>query len=212
MIKNKSPVWAAFDFDGTLTQHDSLLLFLRQVLGTGRLATKLAMQAPWLAAYAVGLLPNDRAKARLLRHTLGGMHRDVLQALGRNYAAHTLPQLLRPAMMQRLRQHQALGHTCVLVTASLTLYTQDWGLAAGMTAVIGTELAFDQQGLATGSLQGKNCFGAEKAIQLRALLPDKAKLYAYGDSLGDLEMLAMADEAWTIGKENDYGRKLPELE
>ncbi|MDA8328096.1 MAG: HAD-IB family hydrolase [Betaproteobacteria bacterium] len=211
-MKNNPPVWAAFDFDGTLTQRDSLLPFLRQVLGTARLATTLAMQAPWLVAYMAGLLANDRAKARLLRHTLGGMHRSVLQEHGRSYATNTLPQLLRPAMMQRLRQHQALGHTCVLVTASLTLYTQNWGLAAGLTQVIGSELAYDENGLATGALQGKNCFGAEKAVRLRALLPGNAKLYAYGDSRGDLEMLAMADKAWTINKENDYGRKLPELE
>jgi|UniRef100_E6QS33 phosphatidylglycerophosphatase C len=210
-MKNNSPVWAAFDFDGTLTQRDSLLPFLRQVLGAGRLAATLTMQAPWLAAYAVGLLANDRAKARLLRHTLGGMHRSILQEHGKSYATNTLPQLLRPAMMQRLRQHQAQGHTCVLVTASLTLYTQDWGLTAGLTQVIGSELAYDENGLATGALQGKNCYGAEKAVRLRELLPSNAKLYAYGDSRGDLEMLAMADKAWVINQENDYGRKLPEL-
>ncbi len=212
MTETENPIWAAFDFDGTLTRKDSLLPFLQQVLGNARLTSVLALQSPWLAAYAMGWLANDRTKERLLRHTLGGMQRDELLQQGRRYAEHTLPGLLRSSILQRLRQHQELGHTCVLVTASLTLYTEPWGRAAGFAQVIGSEMTYDDRGCATGALSGGNCYGAEKEKRLRAILPANARLYAYGDSLGDREMLAMADVPCLIGKHKACGqRPLPPL-
>ncbi len=208
----ETPVWAAFDFDGTLTRQDSLLPFLRGILGTPRLTAILAAQSPWLIAYLAGWLPNDQVKERLLRRTVRGMHRDVLQTRGEIFAARHIPHLLRPTMLQRVRQHQALGHVCVLVTASLTLYTRPWALAAGFDHVIGSEMGYDDNGLATGLLQGGNCYGAEKAKRLRAILPDQARLYAYGDSRGDREMLSMADIPWLINAKNAYGGSIPSLQ
>lgn len=203
--------WAAFDFDGTMTRSDSLLPFLRQLLGTRRLVTVLAMESPWLAAYAASLLSNERAKERLLRRALGGMRQERLQTEGQQFALKNIPALLRPAMGQRLRQHLALGHTCVLVTASLTVYTLPWALNAGFTHVLGSELEFDEYGITTGRLQGGNCYGATKEKRLRALLGDFPLHYAYGDSRGDREMLAMAATSCIINASNGYGNALPDL-
>ncbi len=203
--------WAAFDFDGTMTRSDSLLPFLRQLLGTPRLMTALAVESPWLAAYAARLLTNERAKERLLRRTLGGMPQERLQTEGQQFALKNIPALLRPAMWQRLRQHLALGHTCVLVTASLTVYTLPWALNAGFTHVLGSKLEFDEHGVATGMLQGGNCYGATKEKRLRELLGNFPLHYAYGDSRGDREMLAMAATSWMVNASNGYGNALPDL-
>jgi phosphatidylglycerophosphatase C len=101
-------------------------------------------------------------------------------------------------MLQRLREHQQKGHYCVLVTASLTIYTRPWAEELGFQHVLGSELQFDQAGCATGMLVEGNCYGPEKERRLRAILPADARLYAYGDSRGDQEMLAMADRAWLL--------------
>jgi phosphatidylglycerophosphatase C len=191
-INARSGSWIAFDFDGTLTRRDTLLPFLRQVLGTSRLAATLALESPWLAAYATRLVSNEAAKVHLLRRTLGGRRRDQLEAQGRAFAADGIAPLLRHEMMERLRHHQAAGHRCVLVTASLTVYTRPWALAQGFDAVIGSELAFDDSDIASGDLVGANCYGPEKARRLQELLGDHALSEAYGDSRGDREMLAMA--------------------
>ena len=67
----------------------------------------------------------------------------------------------------------------------------------GFDAVIATRLETDGVGRVTGRYDGGNCYGAEKARRLRALLGEAAvELYAYGDSRGDREMLAMADHAY----------------
>jgi phosphatidylglycerophosphatase C len=45
-------------------------------------------------------------------------------------------------------------------------------------------------------LAGRNCRGAEKAVRLREYLgPEPVTLFAYGDSRGDRELLAMAQTA-----------------
>ncbi|MDP1566800.1 MAG: haloacid dehalogenase-like hydrolase, partial [Polaromonas sp.] len=63
---------AAFDFDGTLTRRDTLLPYLWRGLGWPRFMWALLLSGPWLAAYALRLMSNHRAKARLLRVALGG--------------------------------------------------------------------------------------------------------------------------------------------
>ncbi|AGY92580.1 hypothetical protein SPICUR_08125 [Spiribacter curvatus] len=54
-----------------------------------------------------------------------------------------------------------------------------------------------RNGRLTGELAGPNCRGAEKVVRLRALLDPAAyhPIYAYGDTAGDTEMLALADHA-----------------
>ncbi len=169
-------VWAAFDFDGTLTRCDSLTPFLRQVLGTARLLVALGVEAPWLGAYAVGLLGNEQAKVRLLRRTLRGKPRHALQAQARAFAAGGLPPLIRADMLRRVRRHQELGHRCVLVTASPSIYTQVWAQAHGFVATLGSVLEFDAAGLATGELAEGNCWGPEKQRRLARFLPPGAEL------------------------------------
>lgn len=191
--------WVAFDFDGTLTRSDTLMPFLREVIGGARLARSLVLEAPWLAGYVVGVVPNDVAKQRLLARTLRGRAREQLEARGAAFARDHIPGMQRPDTMQRLCAHKEAGHRCVLVTASLTLYTRPWGLAQGFEAVIGSELDFDDQGHATGRLRGANCYGAEKERRLRALLGPAPLWVAYGDSRGDREMLAMAEVGYRVG-------------
>ncbi|MEW6528158.1 MAG: haloacid dehalogenase-like hydrolase [Spirochaetota bacterium] len=51
-------------------------------------------------------------------------------------------------------------------------------------------------GLLTGKFFGKNCYGPQKVKRIKEIynLYDYQKIYAYGDSKGDKEMLAIADE------------------
>lgn len=191
-------VVAAFDFDGTLTQRDTLLPFLWQVAGPRAYLSRMLKLLPTLAAYQLGFLRNDIAKEKVLTRFFSGMEEDVLRQQGAHFASHILPRMLRPQAMRRLQWHRQQGHRCVVISASLELYVQPWAQATGFDDVIASRLTLREDGRIAGSLAGGNCYGAEKARRMQALLGAKEAytLYAYGDSRGDKELLAMADHAY----------------
>ena len=183
---------AAFDFDGTLIHGDSSHIFLTQLLGRRRLGAALAAAAPAMGlGYVRG--GRDRAKAALFSRALPGVEAARVDALGRTFGRQ-LAGRVRADLTARLGWHRDRGHRLVLVSASLANYLEPFAAEVGIDDVIATRLEVDGDGRLTGKLAGANVRGAEKAVRLRALLgPEPVELWAYGDSRGDREMLAMAD-------------------
>jgi phosphatidylglycerophosphatase C len=194
------PGVAAFDFDGTLAAGDSLSGFLSRAVGRPVLASTLALQGPAMAwAYAVRG-GRDAAKAVLLARLLRGRTHAELQTLGERYG-NDLVRRLRPWMLARVDWHREQGHRLVIVSASLDVYLEPVGRSLGFDAVLATTLEIDPDGRLTGRLGGLNCRGREKAARLRAWLGSApAEIWAYGDSRGDRELLAMADHPVLIGR------------
>lgn len=201
MTRMQRPVVAAFDFDGTLTRRDTLLPFLRYLLGDIRLAGHALMLAPVLTGYGLGMIGNGRAKEQVFVRCFGGMREADLKQQGSRFAQEIVPTLLRDSLMQRFQWHQQQGHRCVVISASMALYVEPWAKQAGFSEVIATQL-HSEAGILSGKMQGANCYGAEKVTRLAQLLGDRAEyeLYAYGDSRGDRELLAYADHAYFRGE------------
>lgn len=191
------PVVAAFDFDGTLTHGDSFLPFLRAVAGNLRYAQHMLSLSPVLLGYGLGLVQNNHAKARVLAKFFSGASVEQIQLVADDFATRQLPRFMRDNALARLRWHQQQGHRCVIVSASLECYLRPWASTVGITDLIGSQLAV-QDHFYTGQLAGANCYGAEKTRRLNALLGEREHytLYAYGDSKGDRELLALADYAY----------------
>lgn len=190
-----------FDFDGTLTHGDSLLPFLRMVRGTPRFMLDMLAVAPCLAAYALRLIRNDAAKETLLRQSLGGMPISILRDLGKRFAEQDIPSMLQNETLDHLKGHQAQGHHCILVSASLSIYLEPWAKAMGFDHCIASALSVDVSGNVTGKLEDGNCHGEEKVRRIRLLLK-KVGLpqltYAYGDSQGDLPMLTFVNKGFLV--------------
>ncbi len=189
---------AAFDFDGTLTQRDTLFPFLLHVVGWAVFIRNLFVLAPTLIGYVLGMIRNDIAKERVLNRFLSGMSLADLQKKAEQFAEVTVPKLLRHEAIQRFGWHKGQGHRCVVISASLELYLRPWAIKAGFDDVIATHLDIQKDGLVTGKLAGKNCHGTEKVKRLEVLLGSKDgyTVYAYGDSKGDRELLSLADFAY----------------
>ena len=192
---------ALFDFDGTLTRGDSLLPFLRFHCGALRYAAGLAWASPALAAYALRVMRNDVAKEHLLRRMLSGQAIEAVHASGAAFATQRLPSMLRPDTMARVAEHQARGDTCVLVSASLDAYLTPWGDAQGFAEVLCSSLETTSDGCVTGRLRGGNCFGSAKVERVRHWLDGRQpeRVVAYGDSAGDMQMLAFAHDGHWVG-------------
>ncbi|MDO9404578.1 MAG: HAD family hydrolase [Polaromonas sp.] len=195
---------AAFDFDGTLTRRDTLLPFLWHGLGWPRFLFALLRSGLWLAAYAVGLTSNHKAKARLLHAALAGLPEAELARWTEKFVTDYLPWQWQPVLKARLAHHQQLGHRCVIVSASPGIYLHQVGLLLGMDGVICTEME-TRNGVLTGWLATPNCHGEEKVRRLRVWLTGNhgerpVVLHAYGDSSGDVPLLNLADYAWYRGQ------------
>lgn len=186
---------AAFDFDGTLTHHDTLVPFLMRVRGRAPVARAIAGASPVLLRTAAGRESRQRAKEALLIRTLRGWWLDELRPVAAEYAREVLEKHLRSDRVARLRWHQSQGHEVVLVSASPELYVGAVGELLGCSATLASRLEVDRRGRLTGRLFGANVRGPEKQRLLRDWLGagTPARLWAYGDSDGDAEMLAMAD-------------------
>ncbi|MCG5075545.1 HAD family hydrolase [Paraburkholderia tagetis] len=194
-------VVAAFDFDGTITTSDSFRAFMLDAAGGARFSLAVLRCLPWLAGIAPGWAERGRTKARFLYAALGPVRRAALEAAAQRFVDTRLPGLLRPEMLARIREHQALGHEVVLVSASPSVYLRMWAPSVGIGTVLSSELEW-RDGVYTGRLAGRNCWGPEKVARLRAWWGQHAPatLYAYGDSRGDREMAELANHAWIRGE------------
>ena len=186
---------AAFDFDGTLAQRDTMGPFLARVAGLGGLTRALALHSPRIAAVALGRADRDATKEAVVTSVLAGRTAGSISGAGRAYADHLWErQKFRPKMLERLRWHRDAGHDIVIVSASLDSYLVPLAPRLGVDHVISSSLEVDGHGLVTGRLIGGNVRGPEKASRLRVWIGEgPVELWAYGDSSGDDDLLAMAD-------------------
>jgi phosphatidylglycerophosphatase C len=199
---------AAFDFDGTLTRRDTLLPFLARACGPRVLGRTVGRVAPTAVRARTGRLTGevhhrDATKAALLQDLFTGRRDTWLQSEGAQYAA-TLPSKLRPEMVEQVRWHRDAGHELVIVSASLRTYLDPFAEDFGFDHVIAVEMEADAEGMLTGAMVGPNVRGPEKAVRLRRWLDgdEPEMLWAYGNSSGDTELLAMADvPVWVAGRQ-----------
>jgi phosphatidylglycerophosphatase C len=183
-----APGIAAFDFDGTITSRDTLVPFLARLAGWRRLGLALLRTAPALA----NANRRDVAKLAAIRAAFADREALPIRAAGAEYAL-ALPDRYRPEIVERIAAHRHAGHRLVLVTASLGLYARPAAAALGFHDVIAVDL-IERNGAFTGGVAGPNIRGHEKARRLRNLMGDATgPLWAYGNSAGDRDLLALAD-------------------
>lgn len=189
---------ALFDFDHTLTRKDSLLPFLFHLKGFWQTLYFLFLLTPHFLAYTLRRVSRQEIKEKIIAQFMKGVLLSQLEIEAREYAHTKLDLYLKPAAIKRLRWHQSRGHLCLIVSASLDLYLIPWAQRQGFEAVLSSQLEVDLEGRVTGRLKGNNCWGMEKKKRIESYLKSTKPylLYAYGDSLGDQEMLEMADYAF----------------
>lgn len=188
------PVIAAFDFDGTITFKDILLPFLVYFRGKRTVYLSLIKMLPALALFLFGWRTRQQIKEILLETLIGQMPITLIESVAEKFHEKQLPRMIRKEAQKRLEWHRREGHQVLIISANLSLLLHRYANEQ-KAELLCSELQIDQRGKISGKLQGLNCWGPEKARLLIEKYGPKENfiLYAYGDSRGDQELLALAD-------------------
>ncbi|MDW7693741.1 HAD-IB family hydrolase [Flammeovirgaceae bacterium SG7u.111] len=186
------PAIAFFDFDGTITTKDSFIEFIKYYRGKPRFYLGFLLLSPVLVLFKLKLIANWKAKEMVMRYFFGGSDETDFQQACDEFGEKIIPQLVRSRALEKIKQHQQDETRVVLVSASAENWLSFWCKQQKIECFASRlEVA---NGKITGKLVGKNCYGPEKVARIRQKIKisEYKTVYAYGDSSGDKEMLALA--------------------
>ncbi|AIB38159.1 HAD family hydrolase [Pseudomonas simiae] len=188
-------VLSVFDFDGTLTHHDSFVPFLKFAFGTGDFYGRMVKLAVPGLRFLVRQISRDELKAQLIRTFMTGVEKTWVQQKAEEYCQRNWARLMRPAGVLSVEHELGSGAEVTLCSASPALVLQPFANRLGIK-LIGTELEV-VDGVLTGKLTGNNCRCENKVLRLEAVYGDlgEYRLRAWGDTRGDRELLAAAQDA-----------------
>jgi len=193
------PIVAVFDFDGTLYNGESGVLFTRYLLGKKKFFTFFIKYFPMLFCYKFRI--QDELMLRsITRGIFANRTTEEVEAVANYFALTIIPRNILSRQMDILRDHQKLNHRCIIVSRAYDCYLYPWAKSMGINEVIPTRLAKATDQRYTGELAEPSCNGPKKVEYLSMLLGDRNRyeIYAYGDSKGDDELISWADHGYWV--------------
>lgn len=185
---------AFFDFDGTITKKDSFLDFVVFTKGKHNMFKGIVFHFFSVLGYKLGWVSGHKLKEKLLTYYYKDYSEETFTRLGEQYSRNQMNKIIHPKAMQRIMWHKEQGHEIAVVTASLSQWVKPWCDTLNIKC-IATEIDLANN-YVTGKLKGNNCIGAEKVVRIKNEfnINDLEHIYAYGNSKGDKELLAIAHE------------------
>lgn len=187
---------AFFDFDGTLTTQDSLKLFLSEAAGSkGRFYYLYYVRCfSKLVRMYMGKIAPKEIKEKRLSLILKSYSDEQLEGFSNNFADEIIPSIFREKGREKILFHQSQGHEVVIVSASVDLLLWPWCKQMGIGLITNeVSRSSDRKHIA---FKHKDCNGKQKVERIKEQfdLEHYDKIYAYGDTSGDQQMLDLADE------------------
>lgn len=181
---------AFFDFDGTITNHDSFILFSVFCLGRKALLKGILKNSFNLILWKLGYKSNSQVKQLLFSTLFKGKNYNWFKTCGIQFK-NLIKRDLNPIIYNNLKSHLESNHKVVIVSASIPEWITPWASEIGIELVLGTEIETDNNGIITGSFRTPNCYGMEKVNRIKAAFPNLTNIetWGYGDSVGDKQML-----------------------
>lgn len=124
--------------------------------------------------------------------------------MGLEYSQNYLPKVIRPKAMQQINWHAAQGDKIVVVSASMDVYLQPWCRLHGLDLIC-SEIQ-ENNGMLTGLYKHQDCSGIIKKHRIleHYKLYDFKKIYVYGDTIEDKEMLSLGTKRFYQWQEVDH--------
>ena len=191
---NDKPVLSAFDFDGTLTYHDSFIPFLRFAFGNRLFAMRLLRMLPATVCYLLGRISRNDLKEKLITVYLTGVKEGWVEERAEAFCDVSFRRLMRPLGLTSVANQLEQKAIVTICSASPELVLKPFAKKLGI-GLIGTRLQ-SVDGVLNGQINGTNCRCEQKVIRLEAQYGplDQYTLRAWGDTRGDEQMLEAAQE------------------
>ncbi len=183
---------ALFDFDGTISNTDSFVAFMKFTHGKPVFLLRMAMGFLTFFGWKIGLVKSHYTKVKALKSFYKGWTEDQMTDARKRFTSQVIPNILFLRAIEKIHWHQDQGHRVIVVTASCDAWLGDWIREMGLE-VLCTEMEL-KNGVYTGELSKPNCRGKEKVNRVKQLLnlKDYSEVYAYGNDHGDNQLLAIA--------------------
>ena len=187
---------ALFDFDGTITKKDSFIELIKYYKGTRSFYTGLILLSPFLLLYKAGINKNWRTKELVFTYFFKNEPLEIFKNRCKEFCLNVIPTLIKPSASEAIENHIKNGDRVVIISASFEDVLTNW-CELMQIDLIGTRITV-KKGLITGKIEGKNCYGDEKVKRLKEAIDIRqfSEIYAYGDSIGDLPLLKLADHSF----------------
>lgn len=185
---------AFFDFDGTISKKDTLIHFIRFAVGDLNFLLGIVLLSPTILMYKLKLINSHYAKQMVISYYFKNYKEVDFINITRSYSLNKLSKIIRPEAIKKILWHKEQGHKVVVVSASIDYWLKPWCKINNLE-LIATKLEV-KNGKISGKFLTKNCNGIEKVNRIRKLynLEKFREIYAYGDSKGDEQMLALTNK------------------
>ncbi|MGP3591506.1 HAD-IB family hydrolase [Vagococcus sp. WN89Y] len=212
LSETKNNVLSVFDFDGTLTRHDSFIPFLRFAFGYRIFARKMTKLVMPTIKCMRRKLTRDELKEVLITTFLAGVEEQWVREKAEAYCKKYWDRLMRPSGLLAVAAEVSSGAEVTLCSASPAIVLQPFADKLGIK-LIGTHLE-SKEGVLSGRIDGHNCRCIQKIHRLEAVYGPLSQFHlrVWGDTRGDAEMLAAAKDAHWRHFHPAWVRKKPPLE
>ncbi|EPE7799079.1 HAD family hydrolase [Rouxiella silvae] len=210
-VVNSSNSLSVFDFDGTLTRHDSFVPFLRFAFGKRVFARRLVrLVIPTLKCIG-RRVTRDELKEVLIHTFLTGIEARWVEQKAVEFCEKYWARLMRPSGLIAVAAQVNSGAIVTICSASPAMVLKPFADKLGIQ-LIGTNLDV-KDGMLTGRISGHNCRCAQKVARLEAEYGPLSSyhLRAWGDTRGDYEMLAAAQEPYWRHFHSAWGKRNPPI-
>lgn len=187
---------ALFDFDGTITDRETMPNFMRAAVRPHRKFFGGLFLLPLILGYKAKLVSGTVIRAAICYVGFWRIPTHELEIEGRQFARNFLPTTLRPEAMARIAWHKSRGDVVVVVSGGLDLYLCHWCEEHRVELLC--SVLERRKGMFTGRYRGLQCVRNEKArlVQEHFPLGKFSRVFAYGDTPEDRELLSIAHEPY----------------
>lgn len=184
---------AFFDLDRTLLSVNSGSLWVRRELALGHISKRQAMKAMvWLARYQFGFVSGEAMVAEAVRFIEGVPGKELFDRTRTFYDAE-VRTAFRPGAIEMVERHRSRGDRLVMLTSSSHYLAELAGAELQFDGVLSNRLHVGPDGLHTGRIDGRVCFGEGKLAHAKVEAERQGAALAdasfYTDSYSDLPVL-----------------------